>query len=269
MKYGIAIGQTISPSAPLVLGGDYVKSMEYASNLGYQAVEIHLPDPAQLPAEALVDACKRLGMEVSTLGTGSMYGLEGLSLIDESPEKQATIMTRLHNFIDKAAIIGSRVTIGSIKGNIPKGENPEPYVERLAKNLSVITEYAARKNVMILLEATNRYENNLLNSGKDVHAFITRYHIKNCKILMDAYHINIEESSIADCLKDTGDLLGYVHFADNTRRYPGSGAFQFELLRQAILDYGYDGVLSAECLPLLDSETAAEKTIAFFRALFG
>lgn len=268
MKFGIAIGKTLSPTVPLVLGGDYVESLETAARLGFQAVEIHLPDPDALPDDRLVKACHRLGMEISTLGTGSMYGLEGLSLIDDSSEKIATIQQRLRRFVDHAAILGSRVTIGSIKGNIPKGQDRAPYFDRLAVNLKVITDYAAEKGVLILLEATNRYENNLLNTGKDVHDFIVSHQLPNCRILMDTYHINIEEDSIDGCLTDTGDLLGYIHFAENTRRYPGSGCFQFGNFRQAIQAYGYDGVVSAECFPWPDSETAAARTIDFFHRLF-
>lgn len=269
MKYGIAIGLETNPTAPLVLGGDFVASMTYAAGLGFNVVEIHVPDPDLLDAGILVPACARLGIGISTVGTGAMYGREGLSLIDESAEKQAIIMERLHRFVDKAALLGSAITVGSIKGNIPKGRGRAPFFDKLAENVRTIAEYAAPKGVTILLEATNRLENNLLNSGRDVYDFITQYQLKNTKILADSFHINIEEASIENCLKDTGDLLGYIHFADNTRHYPGAGCFRFDVLAQAIREYGYDGVLSVECLPLPDSKTAAEASIRFFKTYFG
>ncbi|HZK53866.1 MAG TPA: sugar phosphate isomerase/epimerase family protein [Desulfosporosinus sp.] len=269
MKYSIAIGKTISPTSPLILGGDFVQNIKYAANLGYHAVEIHLANPDDLIEDTLKEACNRLKMEISTIGTGFMYGMEGLSLIDDSPEVQMIIMDRMHRFVDKASALRSRITIGSIKGNIPKNKERQPYFDLLAKNLHTISEYAVGKGVLILLEATNRLENNLLNSGKDVHDFITKYQLKNTKILMDSFHINIEEKSVENCLKDTGDLLGYIHFADNTRHYPGAGCFDFKKFKQAILNYGYDGVLSVECLPLPDSETVATKSIQFFQETFG
>lgn len=269
MKYGIAIGMETSPSAPLVLGGDFVESMTYAAGLGFHVVEIHVPDPDVLDPAALVPACQRLGIGISTIGTGGMYGREGLSLIDESVEKQAIIMERLHRFVDKAALLGSAITVGSIKGNIPKGRDRAPFFDMLAENVRAIAEYAEEKNVTILLEATNRLENNLLNTGRDVREFIERYELPNTRILVDSFHINIEEASIENCLKDTGNLLGYIHFADNTRRYPGAGCFRFEILAHAIREYGYDGILSVECLPLPDSRTAAEASIRFFKTYFG
>lgn len=270
MKYGIAIGKEISPAAPLVLGGDFVESMAYAAGLGFNTVEIHVPDPDLLDAERLVSACRDLGMEISTIGTGGMYGGEGLSLIADSEEVITKIMARLHRFVDKAALLSSPITIGSIKGNIPKNKERKPYFDRLAANLRIIADYAATKNVTVLLEATNRLENNLLNSSRDVFEFIEEYQLpENVLILVDSFHINIEEASIENCLKDTGDRLGYIHFADNTRRYPGAGCFRFNLLAEAIRDYGYNGVLSIECLPLPDSKTAAEASIKFFQETFG
>ena len=269
MKYGIAIGKEISPAAPLVLGGDFVESMKYAAGLGFNAVEIHVPKPDMLDTDALISACRKFNIGISTIGTGGMYGGEGLSLIADSENIISEVLARLHSFVHKAALLGSAVTIGSIKGNIPRNKNRKPYFNRLAANVRIIADYAATKNVTILLEATNRLENNLLNSARDVHDFIQEYQLPaNVLILVDAFHINIEEASIENCLKDTGDRLGYIHFADNTRRYPGAGCFRFNLLAKAIREYGYDGVLSIECLPLPDSKTVAEASIKFFKETY-
>ena len=70
----------------------------------------------------------------------------------------------MKKFIDKASVLRSKVTIGSVKGNIPKGQKPEQYLEVMGENLKMLDEYASKKNVFLLLEATNRFENNIVNN---------------------------------------------------------------------------------------------------------
>ena len=269
MKYCIAIGQTTSPTTPLLLEGDFVKSMETARELGYHAVEIHVPDPEVLDPQKIKEACDHLGMFVATLGTGQIYGKYGLHLMDENEENQAKLRKMVGDYIDIAAKIGSKATIGSIKGNYPKDGDKAKYLEIMGKSLKKISDYATQKGVTILLEATNHFENNALNTGKDVFTMIETYQLSAMEILMDSFHINMEERDLAHCLADAGSLLGHIHFSDNTRWYPGSGAFNFDVFCQSIKEVGYDGVLSVECFPIPDGLTAARETIAFFQKYFG
>jgi len=269
MKYCIAIGETTGPTTPLLLSGNYVDSMRKAKQLGYDAVEIHTPDPDSLDIEAILAACKDLDLFVATLGTGIIYGKYGLHLMDQDEIRRNRLVEMVELYIDAAQKLGSKVTIGSIKGNVPKGADREVYLQTMGQTLRCLDEYAKSRQVTLLLEATNRFENNVLNTGRELHAMIEQYGLQSTQALIDSFHINIEEASIADCVHDAGKYLGHIHFADNTRHYPGAGAFRFETFCRSIRDSGYDGVLSVECFPLPDGETAAQETIRFFRSYFG
>lgn len=268
MKFCIAIGETTSKTTPLLLAGDFVETMERAKGFGYDAVEIHTPDPEKLDGERIKAACERLDMFIATLGTGAIYGKYGLYLMDESRENCEKLIEMVKRFIDAAAVMGSKVTIGSIKGNVPKGADEEKCLDIMGKNLQVISEYAVNKGVTVLLEATNRFENNVLNTGKEVFDMIEKYQLKNFEVLMDSFHVNIGERSIKGSLVDAGKYLGHIHFGDNIRWYPGSGIFDFDEFCQGIKDVGYDGVLSVECFPIPDGETGAAKTMEFFKKHF-
>ena len=269
MKYCIATGKTTDWNTPLLIGGELVDNINQAADLGYDAIEIHTPDIDILDADAVNAALKARNMFVATLGTGMIYGKYGLYLMDENEENVAKLIGMVKQFIDVAAKIGSKVTIGSIKGNVPKGKDKAVGLDIMGHAIRKIDEYAGEKGVTILLEATNRFENNALNTGKELHDFIAKYGFKHVQALMDSFHINIEEASIDNCLKDAGEYLGHIHFADNTRSYPGAGAFNFDLFCQSIKDIGYDGVLSVECFPRPDGITGAKETIKFFRKYFG
>ena len=247
MKFCIAIGEKTSPTTALNLSGDFVQSMEKAHMLGYDGVEIHTETPDILNPDIL---------------------LPGLSLVEMNTEKRQQLLSTMKKFIDKASVLRSKVTIGSVKGNIPKGQKPEQYLEVMGENLKMLDEYASKKNVFLLLEATNRFENNIVNTGADIRRVIENNHLEHTQALMDSFHINIEERNITSCLKDTGEYLGHIHFGDNTRMYPGTGEFDFPKFISAIRDYGYDGVLSLECFPMPDQMTAAREAINFFRKYF-
>ena len=269
MKYCIAIGKTTSPTTPLLLDGPFEDSMRYARSIGFDAVEIHTPDPDALDIEQLRAVCREQDMFIATLGTGMIYGKYGLYLMDPDPERQARIVGMVRQYIDIAAAIGSKVTIGSIKGNVPAGADRGACLDIMGKCMGEIAAYAVEKNVYVLLEATNHFENNVLNTGKQVHDFIEKYGLRHVQALIDSFHVNIEERSVVEGLRDAGEYLGHIHFGDNIRWYPGSGAFDFDGFCQGIKDVGYDGVLSVEVFPLPDGRTAAQKSIEFFRRHFG
>lgn len=264
MKYCIAVGKTTSSTTPLPLAGDFVACIRRAHDMGYDAVEIHTPDPDTLDVHALQSVCAELNMFIATLGTGMIYGKYGLHLMDEDEERQKTIVSMVKHYIDIAESIGSKVTIGSIKGNVPKGADREKCLSIMGKCMQQISAYAVQKNVFVLLEATNHFENNVLNTGKELHDFIEKYKLKNVQALIDSFHVNIEEREIRGSLRDAGEYLGHIHFGDNTRWYPGSGAFNFAEFCRGIREIGYDGVVSVEVFPLPDGETAAKESIAFF-----
>ncbi len=269
MKYCIAIGKKTLLFTPLLLGGDIVENLKKAGEIGFDGVELNVPDISELNVEEIKRVCQKKNLIISTIATGAIYGNYGLSLTDPDPERCSQLVEMVKKYIDLAAELESYVTIGSIKGNITNDEDRPKYLDILGNNLKKISDYAVKMKVTVLLEATNRLENNVLNTGKEIYDMIEQYHLKNFKILLDSFHVNIEETSISGCLKDAGKYLGYIHFGDNTRWYPGAGCFRFDEFNKAIKDIGYDGVLSAECFPRPDGETAAKKTYEFFKKNFG
>jgi sugar phosphate isomerase/epimerase len=268
MKFCVTIGKTTSSTTPILLEGDFVKSVYIAKEIGYDAVEIHTPNPETLNTDELIKVCDSLGMFIATLGTGIIYSKYGLHLADENKDNSSRLIAMVKVYIDIAAKLRSKVTIGSIKGNMPKDKDRQKYLDIIGKNLKTVSDYAVEKGVFVLLEATNRYENNIINTGRDIYDMIKNYNLKNFQGLMDTFHINIEEPNLQTCLSDVGEYLGHIHFSDNIRMYPGSGAFNFDAFCHSIKKIGYDGVLSAECYPLPDGITAARESIKFFKKYF-
>ena len=189
MKYCCASNPECNPKAPVPLSGDFCLQLEKAKEMGYHAIEIHVPDVALLNISALRDTMMRTGMKIATLGTGTIYGKYGLHLCDENPQNQDRLFEMVCRFIDCAAQLSSRVTIGSIKGNIGPDQDREKHMEIFGRALRRIDAYAGEKGVVILLEATNRYENNVLNNAKELAGMIRSCGLKNTQALMDVFHM--------------------------------------------------------------------------------
>jgi sugar phosphate isomerase/epimerase len=87
----------------------------------------------------------------------------------------------------------------------------------------------------------------------------------NVGLMLDLFHMNIEDASIEEGLRLAGDRLWHVHIADSNRLYPGSGHLDFDSIFATLEDMGYQGYVSAELLPLPDPDIAAQKIIDFLR----
>lgn len=241
--------------APFLYGGNLEEGIAAAGKFGYDCVELHVRAPEELPLQDLRKALAAHGLCVSALGTGRAYVDDRLSLID--PVTREGALKRLEGFVDAAGVLGARVVVGCLRGNLPAPGELAACLERLADAMRRADAYAASRGVPLLLEPINRYENNYLCSIPDAAAFIRRAGLTNTGILADTFHMNIEEADLVRSLGENAGLIQYVHTADSNRLYPGGGHTDFAALFRALRESGFSGDVSAECLPLPDDETAA------------
>jgi sugar phosphate isomerase/epimerase len=241
--------------APFLHGGKLSEGIAAAKDFGYDCVELHVRAPEELELQTLCKTLIESGMTVGALGTGRVYVDDGLSLID--PETREQALRRLAGFIDAAAVLGAKVIIGCMRGNVPSPEKNEESLLLLGEAMLRADEYAAGKDVMLLLEAINRYENNYLCSVYDVADFIRANELTSTGILADMFHMNIEEKDMVAAIRDNIELIQYVHAADSNRLYPGAGHTDVPAILAALKAGGFKGEISAECLPIPNDETAA------------
>ena len=84
----------------------------------------------------------------------------------------------------------------------------------------------------------------------------------NFGLLLDTFHMNIEESEIETSIETCGDRIFHFHVADSNRWYPGAGHLDFKSILASLLSTGYKGWVSGEFLPEPDADTAAKKGLA-------
>jgi len=117
---------------------------------------------------------------------------------------------------------------------------------RSIDSVKEIADFAAKHGVMLLLEVVNRFEHFLLNSAEEAVAFVKEIGKENVKVLLDCFHMNIEEDSMGDAIRFAGKYLGHFHIGECNRKVPGKGHMPWDEMGQALHDIGYEGAVVME-----------------------
>ena len=118
--------------------------------------------------------------------------------------------------------------------------------ERSVKNVREIGKVAADCGVDYCLEVLNRFEGYLLNTAEEGVEFVKQVGLPSVKVMLDTFHMNIEEDSMADAIRQTKGLLGHFHTGEANRRVPGRGRMPWREIGNALQDIGYDGLVCME-----------------------
>jgi sugar phosphate isomerase/epimerase len=263
-----AITVSLVPQAkggPFVFWNGLADACAQAAALGFDAIEIFPPAPNALDIADLQGLLDQHGLRLAAIGTGGGWVVHQWTLthVDAAIRHEALEFVRA--VIDLAGGFGAPAIIGSMQGRWGGDVSREQALLWLGEALEDLGEHAATHGVPLLCEPLNRYETNLFNRVGQTAEWLRTLKTKNVRVLADLYHMNIEETDLAEALVEAGTLVGHVHFADSNRRAIGFGHTAAAPIIKALRGIGYDGYLSAEILPLPDSDAAARTTIESFR----
>jgi sugar phosphate isomerase/epimerase len=265
-----AITISLVPEArggPFVFWDDLEAGFAAAARHGFDAVEIFPPAANAVSIGRARELVEKHGLAIAAIGTGAGWVKHKLRLTDADADIRAKAREFVFGIINLAGYLGAPAIVGSMQGRWEGPVSRDQALALLAEELRALSERAAAHKQPLLYEPLNRYETNLFNRNADAVAFLDAHDLKNVELLCDLYHMNIEEADLAASLRETGARVGHVHFADSNRRAIGFGHTDAAPIAAALRDIGYAGFLSAEILPLPDSETAAAQTMKAFRTL--
>ena len=261
-KFALSSADDADLSAPILLRGDICSNLIQAAQLGYNAIEIHTRETVRWDYPSIEKIMKEHGIKISAVITGRLCTEGKVNLIDDIPYVTQAAMEGMKQYIDMAQCFQTDIVIGWVKGRLPDSRSTSRYMERLAYHLGILNQYAQERGVRIHLEVINRYETNIFNTAAETLEFIEKYSLNQCFVHLDTFHMGIDENDPASAIRLCGKKLGYMHFADNSRGYPGSGQFDFRKILHTLEEVGYQGYLSVECLPKPNGITAAQQAIS-------
>lgn len=264
-RYAISAAPEAPSTAPILLVGDLCDCLEQAAQLGYDAIEYHTRETAQLDYEKIGAVMDRTGCRVSMVVTGRMYTQGGYSLTDTDEERARAALAAMLQYVEMARRLRAGLVIGWAKGKA--GDCAAAYFQRLTESLRVLDEAAGIARVPLVLECINHYETDVFNTSDALVSYLERTGLRQCGIHLDTFHMMLEEPDADRAIRRAGERLEYMHFADSTRSYPGSGILDFKQILRSLRQIGYDGYYAVECFPGDDRLDTAAKALAYLKLL--
>ncbi|MBR4941822.1 MAG: sugar phosphate isomerase/epimerase [Clostridia bacterium] len=118
--------------------------------------------------------------------------------------------------------------------------------ERSIENVKKVGRIARECGVEYCLEVLNRFEGYILNTCAEAVDFVRQVDEPAVKVMLDTFHMNIEEDSMTDAIHLAGDLLGHFHVGENNRRLPGRGNMPWSEIGKALKSVGYNKAVVME-----------------------
>ncbi|MFN8377430.1 MAG: sugar phosphate isomerase/epimerase family protein [Anaerolineae bacterium] len=132
----------------------------------------------------------------------------------------------------------------------------------LVEQLSALAKYAGDKGAVLGVEPLNRFETSFINLADQAIEVVDRVNHPACGIMLDTFHMNIEEKSLGAAIRRTGSRMVHLHACENDRGAPGSGNVTWADVQSAVKDIGYDGPV------VIESFTNKVKSIARAAAIW-
>lgn len=140
-------------------------------------------------------------------------------------------------------------------------------MEKAIPSLVSLSRFAADHNVNLFIEPLNRYSTPYCNTAKDAAYVAAKINQDNVGILLDTFHMNIEESSFEKAILDSKSFVKHTHFADNNRTMPGNAHLDFVPIIKTLQKIGYQGYISFEPNLSADYESSTLTGLQFIKNL--
>lgn len=245
---------------------DRERAVAGAARLGYDLIEIPLLDPKAVDAAATVKLLEQHGIK----GATSL----GLNFKADISSPVPTIAKRGEALLNHALAVTRDIGATYMGGVIYSalGKYPGPATAKGRRNcvsaLRRLAKTAKQSGITLGLEAVNRYESNLINTGDQACAIIAATGADNIVVHLDTYHMNIEEGDLAGAIERCGSKCGYVHIGESHRGYLGTGTVDFPKIFRALARIGYGGPITFESFSSAVVDPNLSNALAVWRNLW-
>ncbi len=267
MKLSIVLSTQPAQFEAATFKGNLEINMRSIAALGYDGVELAIRDPKLVNLDNLERLTSTYKLSVPAIGTGQAWGEEGLSFTDPDRAVRLAAIERVKSHITVAARFGAVIIIGLIRGIVKPGADQTQAMEWMVEALHRCCLAAHPHGVRLALEPINRAETTLINTVAQGIELTERVGADNFGLLLDTYHMNLEEMDIEGSIRRCESRIFHFHVADSNRWYPGAGNLNFQSILTALIASGYSGWVSGEFIPKPDSETSAKEAISNLRKI--
>lgn len=253
IKFGVSTWLWTSPfttaSIPAIF--DKIKKM------GFDAVEIAVEYPELIDPNAVKKALSEYGLHPVICGA---FGTTR-DLTSNDAEVHKNCFDYIRSCFDLCNHLGASFFAGPMYSAVGKArmlpdEQRKQEWKLAVDNLRKVCEMAAERNLQIALEPLNRFETDLVNTAADVIRLVKDIDHPSAKVMLDGFHMNIEEPDIEKAIISAGDKLIHFQVSENYRGTPGTGQTRWDGYKKGLEAVNYDGVVSIESFTPENKELA-------------
>ncbi|MCD8352569.1 MAG: sugar phosphate isomerase/epimerase [Planctomycetaceae bacterium] len=229
--------------------GDYVAYCHKVAKLGFDILEISADGLMRMTTGEIGDMKKAAADEGISLTAGLGFPADSdLSSADAATRQRGLeLMGKMLPLLEQAGI----TSVGGVifaswpyDYNVPF-DKPAAWA-RSVESMKTSADMAKNHGVTLQCEVVNRFEHFMVNTAAEAVQFVTDIGKPNVKVMLDTFHMNIEEDFMGDAIRSVGPLLGHFHIGECNRKVPGQGHMPWDDIGQGLRDIGYQGAVVME-----------------------
>lgn len=259
MEFGVNAWVWIAP----VTTDGLIELVPHVAQLGFDLIEVPIETVSGLDYVRVAQVVREHGLAVSVCAAISA----DRDLIHPEAQVRENGAEYVRHAIEAAQVLGATNLVGpfySATGRVWQAttEERERDTELLVQGLRALSHYAADHGVVLCIEPLNRFETSFINLASQVVELVDRVGHPACQVMLDTFHMNIEEQSLGNAIRAVGPRLRHLHSCENDRGTPGKGHVPWSDVATALRDVNFDGPV------VIESFTSQVETIARAAAIW-
>ena len=238
-----------------VISDELKPIVDRLKEIGYNGVEFLVGSPGEAAYKSLGQYTAKLGLEATAV---FVLGKEE-NPISEVTAVRAKALDRIKWAIDRAYDLNANILCGPFHSAHAHFVARAPQDREYGWSAEVLHkagEYAAQANIILALEALNRFECYLCNTMNQLASLVNMSAHPNVKAMFDTHHANIEEKKLSAAIAVIAPMLAHVHISENDRGTPGDGHINFDEVFAGLAAINYKGSLTIEAFSRNDPDFA-------------
>ena len=224
---------------------------------GFDVIELPVENPGDWDPRRARDLLDDLGLSATVV----LVMGPGRELVATDPATRSATQDYLRRVVDAAATVGAPVVAGPAYASVGRtwrlsSQERAGLPAELAEALAPVVGHAAAAGISVAVEPLNRYETSVLNTVDQTLEALRDLPAEHCGLALDLYHMNIEETGIAEAILRAAGRIKHVQVCANDRGTPGADHLDWSRIVTALDKSGYSGPL------VIESFTAENATIA-------
>lgn len=238
------------PCNTAVLQGDIYDVVRQAAEIGYEAVQLTVNNPIDIDVDNILKATNQYNIKVSSLATGRMYTIDGLSLGSGDEHIRQKCVSRMKEHVDIAERLGgAMVIVGAVRGWSTDAASWKEYHNQFDRSIKEIIDYASEHNIAVILEANDHLETDIYINLAETAEYIRSFNSPYFKLHLDTMHMFYENEEIYQQILDNHDIIAQIDISGEDRTCPDGEKYDYPLVMKALKDIDYQGYLAFEYKP--------------------